>query len=637
MDGKIKIKLDIDTKTFESKLNDVKAKIRQNLDSTIGDDILDSLGDGSLEQLDEAYRKISEDIEMLRANGSTIENNSNLKEEIRLRDEILKLMREQSKLVDDVNDEKRGNTRVLNVRKLERSILKIGTALLGVRGVMGLLRRGVSAFMQQNEEMRKQIQGLWNALGEALSPAIEGLFNLLMKGVAIINLFIKALTGIDIVARANSKALANQNKQMKQLAGFDEMNKVSDGGSGGGASQLKLPELDDDLAKKVTEFAELIKGFYDNFLKPIVKWLGLPMKDKLESIKNNLDKILTICILITTALALLKGSVAGLVAIAIELIGYLVYSLWKNREKIFEDIKSLGGDILKFLKNLFWFIVDFIGVSVRNIIGIFGTIPTAIFGFFKGLFDGIVAIVKGEAKWSELGHYIIEGIGQGLSALWEWVADIWKEFIQSVKDLFGIHSPSKVFEEIGLFMVEGLAQGLGSMWERIKGIFTSLLTNVKDGFTNCWNAIKNGIGTAWDGIISVLKSKLNSVIGWVESMLNKLIDGANSLINKFNNNGLVKGINSILGTKLGFSTVGRVNLPRLAVGGIVNRPTQAIIGEAGKEAVLPLENNTGWMDELASKIGSNGQITIYVQMDGKTISKEIRKANDRYAFATNRG
>lgn len=44
--------------------------------------------------------------------------------------------------------------------------------------------------------------------------------------------------------------------------------------------------------------------------------------------------------------------------------------------------------------------------------------------------------------------------------------------------------------------------------------------------------------------------------------------------------------------------------PALATGGIVTAPMTALIGEAGKEAVLPLEQNTDWMDELAYRIGS---------------------------------
>ena len=45
-------------------------------------------------------------------------------------------------------------------------------------------------------------------------------------------------------------------------------------------------------------------------------------------------------------------------------------------------------------------------------------------------------------------------------------------------------------------------------------------------------------------------------------------------------------------------------IPKLAKGAIVDSPTLAMIGEKGKEAVVPLENNTGWMDALAQKVAA---------------------------------
>jgi hypothetical protein len=45
------------------------------------------------------------------------------------------------------------------------------------------------------------------------------------------------------------------------------------------------------------------------------------------------------------------------------------------------------------------------------------------------------------------------------------------------------------------------------------------------------------------------------------------------------------------------------SLPRLAQGGITTGPTTALIGEAGKEAVIPLERNTeNWTGPLAKAL-----------------------------------
>ena len=80
------------------------------------------------------------------------------------------------------------------------------------------------------------------------------------------------------------------------------------------------------------------------------------------------------------------------------------------------------------------------------------------------------------------------------------------------------------------------------------------------------------------------------------------------------------------------------NLPRLAKGGVISQPTQAIIGEAGKEAVVPLENNMEWLDmladKLASKIGTSGGSYI-INLDGRVIQRGQAKRKQELAFATN--
>lgn len=58
--------------------------------------------------------------------------------------------------------------------------------------------------------------------------------------------------------------------------------------------------------------------------------------------------------------------------------------------------------------------------------------------------------------------------------------------------------------------------------------------------------------------------------------------------------------------KLGIKTINY-----LAKGGIVHSATQAIIGEHGAEVVMPLENNTEWIDKLAEKLGGRGGVNVY--------------------------
>lgn len=126
-----------------------------------------------------------------------------------------------------------------------------------------------------------------------------------------------------------------------------------------------------------------------------------------------------------------------------------------------------------------------------------------------------------------------------------------------------------------------------------------------------------------DGVIEAVTKLINFIISGIEYMVNLVIKGINKIIEAVNSVGDYVGI-----------TIPRVPefeiprfVPKLARGGIVSKPTQAVIGEAGREAVIPLDNNTEWMDVLADKLGDrvgNGSQEIIVRFEG-TIAQLIRE------------
>ena len=103
-------------------------------------------------------------------------------------------------------------------------------------------------------------------------------------------------------------------------------------------------------------------------------------------------------------------------------------------------------------------------------------------------------------------------------------------------------------------------------------------------------------------------------------MVNAAISGINTMI---------KTINKVPGVSI--PTIGKI--PKLAKGGIIDSPTIAMVGEAGREAVMPLENNTGWISDLAAKVADRMPRTgvnsndnslsgdLILQIDGSIIGK----------------
>lgn len=135
---------------------------------------------------------------------------------------------------------------------------------------------------------------------------------------------------------------------------------------------------------------------------------------------------------------------------------------------------------------------------------------------------------------------------------------------------------------------------------------TTLFNKLPKFFSSIWGKIKNtfsSLGTKIGKAISgAVKGAINGVLRLVESRVNSAI----SLIN-----GAIRVINKLPGVNVG--RVGKVKLPRLAKGGVVNQATTALIGEDGAEAVVPLERNTEWIDKVADKLASkNGGAGVVV-------------------------
>lgn len=201
-----------------------------------------------------------------------------------------------------------------------------------------------------------------------------------------------------------------------------------------------------------------------------------------------------------------------------------------------------------------------------------------------------------------------------------------------------------------------------SIWNAIKSFFVGTLNIIKSGFKSMlnaistawsftWNNLKNTVTYVFTGIWNFIKGIINGILGGIEGMANGVVNGINKVIEVINNLSfdIPDWIPGIGGKTFGFNIplLSPVTLPRLAKGGIVNGATPLIAGEAGREAIVPLENNTGWLDKISAKItdyidsrltGQSGEssmaefsltIPITLELDGETLLKKIMRVYKR--------
>ena len=176
-------------------------------------------------------------------------------------------------------------------------------------------------------------------------------------------------------------------------------------------------------------------------------------------------------------------------------------------------------------------------------------------------------------------------------------------------------------------IIENLSQNIKDSVDFILDLINFLLAGVKLVFAAIHVLLTKDTDKALRQAEKSVKDFVNSVIQMFENMVNRVINGINSLISGFNSIGF--DLPDFLGGGSwhpSIPTIPTVSLPRLANGGITTGRTLAEIGEAGREAVLPLENNTGWMDDLAAKLASkmpdySGAKTVVLAVDGKEFAR----------------
>ena len=139
---------------------------------------------------------------------------------------------------------------------------------------------------------------------------------------------------------------------------------------------------------------------------------------------------------------------------------------------------------------------------------------------------------------------------------------------------------------------EMYGNGIKNFWENLKEGFQLF----SDAMADFWDDFKVG----WKAIGDWLKNGINAFLGWFEGKINFIP----SIINT-----AIRAMNKLTGSD--YPEIPEVSIPKLARGGIVDRATLAQIGEAGREAVIPLEHNKAGLREIAGLLagemrGSSG-------------------------------
>lgn len=337
------------------------------------------------------------------------------------------------------------------------------------------------------------------------------------------------------------------------------------------------------------------------------------------------------------------GEVAGLLGIVLGELAVAFLALMGVMTALKPSWQSIAGAVVIFagLAAVMLTVTNLIqtfsesGMTLNEVIGLMSTILLTIVGTM-----GMVALL-GPQMTAGLLPFL--GVVAGISALLTVMALTLPTILEACEKFISGIAPaiisiidaisvgiSKIIESIGITLppiIESIGHLFTSIFDGIAKIIQTVVDvviNLQKTTIEFIDQLGPAINNFVDGIISAVTKLINFVISGIEYMVNLIISGINKIID---------GVNSV-GDYVGFTIehVPAFELPRfvpkLAKGGIVAKPTQAIIGEAGREAVMPLDNNTEWMDLLADKLSDRiptgaGSQEVVIRFEG-TMAQFVR-------------
>ena len=425
-----------------------------------------------------------------------------------------------------------GNGKLSNsVGGLTSSLKKLVPALLAARGIMGILRKAVNAYMDANVQVAGQLSACWSSLGNILGPIIQRLVDLVAKVTSYVVAFLRLL---GLTASASTSAMEGAGgaakKLKQQLSGLDEIHTwqedSSGGGGGGSTGQMQLPEV---------ELSDWTKRFADALKKA---WMtGEGWKEAADMLAEKLNEMVANVDWAGIGTRLGK-KMAGVLAFLAEFIRKfdftaLFLGLFTLIRNAIAELDPADIGVLLALK----FILIFSALRAMVDSGIIPVLAQKISGSIEGFFVAIREKFATEANangWTEVGNTISDAIISILDGIRMVLEDesMWDEMIQDISAFFDGLKLGEIWDHL-LMLLKAAAEKVP--WKDMLGALLRFAVQILVFFrekilgipssevSRPWNDLKDklaaGDNIEWIDILSGLAAFLADIINTLVDMI----------------------------------------------------------------------------------------------------------------------
>lgn len=312
------------------------------------------------------------------------------------------------------------------------------------------------------------------------------------------------------------------------------------------------------------------------------------------------DKIVEIWSVVSEWFGSLLDSIVGFFTGAYE----GIVEIWSGITGFFSGIWS--GIVAIFSPAITWFSALF--TSIYNTLA---SIVTVIVGLVRGCWTIITTIFGIAYDW--FNNTVITPISNAFSILWTTITTLATNTWEAIKKVYTIVANwfnTTLIKPVTTFfsnMWSNLKSGASSAWEGIKSVFSNVTGWFKDKFTSAWTAVKNVFSTGGkiftgikEGIATTFKTVVNGIIRGINTIIATPFNTINGMLNKIRNASFL-GV-SPFKNMWSQNPLSVPQIPLLWRGGILKKGQIGLLEGNGAEAVVPLERETEWSNNIARKM-----------------------------------
>ena len=434
-----------------------------------------------------------------------------------------------------------------------KSIKRFAMGLLSVRTAVSMVSKAMQSYLSYDTQLSDSIQNCWNVLGSLLAPVLEFVVSLFSKAVSYVNAFVQALTGINLVARANKKAIDSQAKSTKKLSeaqsSLDEFHTVNtDNGSGNDNKPITIEPVDMGKLDFLFDWIEKAKQLLATLFDPIKQAWENKGQAFIDSLKNAFEGIKNLGIAVFSSILEVWTNGTG------QTIVENILQMWTN---VFNIVGALaqafanawtnagnGTAIIQAIADIFIAIQDIV-ISISNSLlnwvmsENFQNALNIVFGILRDLFGYAQEIASWIATMYETYLApVVDKILDCISRIIIAIGSAW-EFLKPVIDTI-IDVIMNVLEPV----IDGLCGIIGGIIDVLSGV-ADFITGVFTGdWSKAWDGIKLIFSGVIDAIVSLFRGLYNTIVALLQGAWD-IIKSIWSVVSSWFNNAVIKPLGNL--------------------------------------------------------------------------------------------